>query len=78
MYSYEEFIEDLNLGHEVEFDLNDFHFLISYNEDGWYCVKQNEEVQLRYDSVEQLISKSKIEGKTIKELWNHIIVTSVF
>ncbi|PWW38953.1 hypothetical protein DET54_11313 [Paenibacillus pabuli] len=78
MYSYNEFIEDLNLGHEIEFILNDTHFLISYNVSGCYCIKENEEAQVMYESVEQLLNQVKINGKTLKSLWGSIIVSDVF
>jgi len=78
MYSYDEFTEDLNLGHEIEFVLNDTHFLISYNESGWYCIKENEESQIKYESVEQLLNEFKINDKTLKSLWGNIIVSDIF
>ncbi|RAW09580.1 MULTISPECIES: hypothetical protein [Paenibacillus] len=78
MYSYDEFTEDLNRGHEIEFDLNDTHFLISYNESGWYCIKENEESQIKYESVEQLLNEFKINDKTLKSLWGNIIVSDIF
>lgn len=78
MYSYDEFTEDLNCGHEIEFVLNDTHFLISYNESGWYCIKENEESQIKYESVEQLLNEFKINDKTLKSLWGNIIVSDIF
>lgn len=78
MYSYEEFAEDLNMGHEAEFYFNGIHFLISYHENECYCIGDHGKTKHVYKSIQQLLSGYKIEGMILKDLWSRIVVTNIF
>lgn len=78
MYSYEDFAEDLNMGHEAEFYFNGIHFLISYHENECYCIRDHGKTKHVYKSIQQLLSEYRIEDMTLENIWSRIVVTNIF
>ena len=74
-YSYNEFLEDLNRGHEI-------HFI--YKEENYYIRGQNfwkfndADSEIAGEDTNELLQKVRLEGKTLMELWNIIEINIIF
>ncbi|MCJ8012730.1 hypothetical protein MUG84_13415 [Paenibacillus sp. KQZ6P-2] len=77
-YTYQEFIEDLNMGHEIEFLLDCERYSISYNNNGWHLTKFGNEKYSTYGNVNDLLDNAKINNKSLLEIWNRIKIDSIF
>jgi len=78
-YCYEELVEDLSRGHEIEFSYHGEKYSISRNKDGWYLTKYNDEnAQQTFKESDELLKKAKIGSKNIYLIWNEVEDISVF
>jgi len=77
-YSYLELKEDLSIGHEVEFLYNNEKYSISHNEKGWYLTRFSDNVYQSFNDSEELLEKALIGNKHIKEIWDNVVVESIF
>ncbi|AFK85432.1 MULTISPECIES: hypothetical protein [Thermoanaerobacterium] len=77
-YSYLELKEDLSIGHEVEFLYNGEKYSISHNEKGWYLTKFSDNIYQSFCNSEELLKKALINNKRIEEIWDNVVVESVF
>jgi hypothetical protein len=77
-YAYEELIEGLEMGGEIEFTYRNTNYYIGRGT-GRYMFWEfnNPASEIVGEDIEGLLSKVKIEGKSIKELWG-LIEINVF
>lgn len=78
VYSYLELKDDLKIGHEVEFLYNNRKYSISHNADGWYLTEFFMENYQSFDSYEELLEKGTINQMRLEEIWNDVIVKTIF
>jgi hypothetical protein len=78
-YTYEELVEDLSLGHEVEFSYKGEKYSISRNQSGWFLTKFSDidSVQ-KYNDSDELLEKGIIDSKSIRLIWSKVTEISVF
>ncbi|MCU4770306.1 hypothetical protein [Bacillus toyonensis] len=74
-YSYKEFLEDLNMGREIHFIYKSESYYIS-NWGFWKFYDESSEIIVGNE--EDILTKVKIDGKSIKETWNLIEVDQIF
>lgn len=77
-YSYEEFLEDLSIGEEIEFTYKDEDYYIGCGTGKfmfWKAYDSKSEVM--GENLEDLLSKVRLDGKSIMELWDLIKVYGV-
>lgn len=78
-YTFEKMLEDLAIGHEVEFKYKGEKYSISTNKDGWYLTKYSDwENYQSFKTYMDLINRSNIDNKKIKDIWKDVKVESVF
>ncbi|WP_218831065.1 hypothetical protein [Paenibacillus sp. XY044] len=77
-YTYQEFIEDLNMGHEIEFLLDGGRYSISYNNTGWHVTKFGNEEYSTYGNVNELLENAKFNDNSLQEIWHKIKIDSIF
>jgi hypothetical protein len=77
-YSYQQLVEDLHIGHEIEFLFSNKKYSFSNNESGWFLTVFGEEQYQSFCSVSSLLEQARIEGKSIEEIWIYVNVTSIF
>lgn len=71
-YTYEELIEDLEMGMEVEFFYNQRRYSISHNTKGWYLSQYGEERYQTFHDYEELLENAVIESKKLDEIWHEV------
>ncbi|MCM2534501.1 hypothetical protein NDK43_21855 [Neobacillus pocheonensis] len=74
-YSYKEFLEDLNMGREVEFTYKgDKYYISSWG--FWRFYDDSSEITISDE--ENILEKVKLDGKSILEIWNLIEINIVY
>ncbi|MDR6227559.1 hypothetical protein [Desmospora profundinema] len=76
--SYEDFVQDLNTGHDIEFEYIGKKYSITNSQDGFSLCEYNSSEPITFASVAELLEKAKISGRTIKEIWPEIKVKDIF
>ncbi|MFI8709604.1 hypothetical protein ACIGHG_21685 [Bacillus sp. NPDC077411] len=74
-YSYKEFLEDLNMGREIHFIYKSEGYYIS---DWGFWKFDDESSEIIVGNEEDILTKVKIGGKSIKEIWNLIEIDYIF
>lgn len=77
-YSYEELIDDLTIGHEIEFFYNNEKYSISNNDRGWYLTKFNSDEYQTFNNADDLLKNAKIDSKPLIEIWELIKVETIY
>ncbi|ETT83953.1 hypothetical protein MKZ08_07915 [Viridibacillus sp. FSL R5-0477] len=78
-YSYEEILEDLSMGREIQFIYKDETFYIGCGTGQFMFWKFNNSAsEIIGENVEDLIRKVKLDGKLIKECWPLIKIDTIF
>ncbi|HWO95631.1 MAG TPA: hypothetical protein VNM45_04715 [Bacillus sp. (in: firmicutes)] len=78
-YSYEEFLEDLSIGREVEFTYKGQNYYIGRGTGKFMFWKFHDPTsEIMGKNVEDLLQKVKLDGKSIIEVWELIEVDFVF
>jgi hypothetical protein len=72
-----EFIEKIESGSDIMFDVSDRHFtIVTWLDEGIGIGEQYKNEPLKvYDTVEDLISKFKVDNKALEELCDKIVIT---
>ncbi|EHV0132278.1 hypothetical protein [Vagococcus fluvialis] len=69
---YEEFFDMIvNIGEELNFYYNDVEYWISYGENH-YLTDATNKISQEFKTPEQLFENGRIEGKSIKDIWNDV------
>ncbi|MDA9472440.1 hypothetical protein [Enterococcus sp. 5H] len=68
---YKDMEESIGYGEEYNFNYKDKEYWISQNSDGNYLTEVNGETQV-FQNSEELLTKARIDGKTICEIWDDI------
>jgi hypothetical protein len=76
-YSYDELCRDLDIGHELHFKYKEKEYSISHTIEGSYLSEFYGEYQSFNDHAE-LLQKGTIEGKSLKDIWDDVEVTTIF
>jgi len=81
-YSYNQFLEDLNMGREIEFfyKSNKYYIGGNWGETGssMFWKVHDAESEIVGETPEDLIQKVKFDGKSIKDIWYLIKIDIVF
>jgi len=77
-YSYNDLVNDLEIGHEIEFTHLNCDYSISHNDQGWhlYCVDTGNNQSFK--DVGDLLNNGKILGKSLRDIWNSVNIRSIF
>ena len=65
MYNYNELMEDISLGREVEFYHNQKKYSISQNTNGWYLTEYGNTQYQSFKTSDDLLSRAIIEGNKL-------------
>jgi hypothetical protein len=76
-YSFEELIKDLNIGREFEFSFKAKKYYIGCGTGKYLFWEFNNEAS-EIIGKKELLSKVKVEGKSIKDIWEFIEIDSIF
>ena len=71
-YTYEELIEDLEMGMEIEFGYKLDRYAISWSDRGWHLAKYGEVETQTFKGYKELLQNGKIDLKSIREIWPYI------
>ncbi|SDB91432.1 hypothetical protein [Shouchella lonarensis] len=74
-YTFTDFVEDLEIGHEFQFNFHDKEYHISWVDDGVLFTYEGDSTQ--YETVKELIAHVKINSNTLKEVINNKKWTNV-
>ncbi|MED4462237.1 hypothetical protein [Metabacillus fastidiosus] len=78
-YNYEELIEDLTRGREIEFIYNNEHYYIGCGTGKFMFWKFYDcTSEIIGENVEDLLQKVKLDGKSIMDVWGLIKIDTVF
>lgn len=75
--TYEELKELLLIGHEIEFKYNKKKYSINRGQDYWYLTEYYNKNQ-EFNITGELLEKGRIEGRSLKELWDNVEVVAVY
>ncbi|MCM3360233.1 MULTISPECIES: hypothetical protein [unclassified Psychrobacillus] len=77
-YTYKDLVDDLSLGHEVEFSYRGEKYSISRNENGWFLTKYNDiDTVQKYNDSEEVLEKGILDSKNIRLIWSEVTEISV-
>jgi hypothetical protein len=77
-YSYEEFLEDLNIGEEIEFTYKGEDYYIGRGTGNFMFWKTHDsKSEVMGENLEDLLSKVRLDRKSIMGLWDLIKVYGV-
>lgn len=71
MYNYQELERDLLMGREIEFKIDSNQYGIMRWQEGWSFYKNNKAIFEEYKDVFELISDIRIDGKTLKYIFDN-------
>lgn len=77
-YSFEEFIEDINMGREIEFVYNNIMYFITYNKKGWLLINSVDKKNQCFANSNELLQNAKIDNYNLIELWDKIKIDTVY
>ncbi|UOY92311.1 hypothetical protein MUG87_18060 [Ectobacillus sp. JY-23] len=78
-YSYKEFLEDLNIGREVEFIYRDEKYYIGCETGSFMFWKSYDPTsEIAGENLDDLLEKVKLDEKSIKEVWSLIEIYHIF
>lgn len=78
-YSYEKFLHDLNIGHEIHFIYKETDYYIGCGTGHYMFYKAyDDSSEIFGDDVDDLFRKVKLHGNSIKEVWNDIKIDIIF
>lgn len=75
--TYNELLEYLKLGDEIEFKYKNKKYSINCGQKNWYLTEYYS-VNQEFSDTNELLKYGRIDGKTIKEVWNDVEVTAIF
>ena len=70
-YSYEDLKRDLNFDTQVSFSYQDHIYHINKHSSQWHISDYELDVQ-SFSTTEELLKQGTLEGKSLKEIWNHV------
>jgi hypothetical protein len=76
-YSYNDFVEDLKLGSEIEFTYNNINYFLFYDERGTILVKLDDKTKQIFRSIQEFLSSKLFQSKRIYEVWDDISINTV-
>lgn len=78
-YTFKNLLDDLAIGHEIEFYYDGEKYSISHNKDGWYLTKFTDWKNYQsFKGYMDLIDNANLGNKKIKDIWKDVKVESVF
>ncbi|MDY3982485.1 MAG: hypothetical protein SOY70_00555 [Veillonellaceae bacterium] len=72
-YKYKDLIEDLRIGHEIEFEYEgDKYAIVNRSiEPAWYISKNNKLYTSYWDNPVDMVTEILIDGKSLKEIFDN-------
>ncbi|MFC6226819.1 hypothetical protein ACFQI7_03290 [Paenibacillus allorhizosphaerae] len=77
IYTYTEFVNDLGMGREIEFLYKNSKYSITNTPNGHVFSEYNSNFNT-YQTIEELIKRTRIDNKNLKELWEEITIDCIF
>lgn len=77
-FSYEQLKAYLSQGREVEFYYNNKKYSISNNHDGVYLTEYHNPVHQDFKTDTELLENGKIQGLSIRDIWDDVIIDVLF
>lgn len=71
-YSFEQFKEDVYNGERVSLAFQDKLYHVSEDSNQWHLADYETDTQQSFDSADELLEKSRIDGKSLQEGWSRI------
>ncbi len=72
-YSYDDLVDDLILGQEVEFRYKSDKYSISVNEKGWYLTRYGFEKYESFNDIWDLLENARIDSMSLRSIWDKVI-----
>lgn len=76
--SYDTLVEYLRQGREIEFYFSGKKYSFSNNNDGCYITEYNNPIDQAFKTPDELIEKGTIDGHSIKEIWDSVVIDIIF
>ncbi|RKD26035.1 hypothetical protein BEP19_01565 [Ammoniphilus oxalaticus] len=76
-YTFDDLTRDLMIGHELHFRYNGKNYYISQSQGGWVLTRFDQQYEL-FESQAALLQGGKIDGKSLREIWDEVEVTDLF
>lgn len=76
--NFEEFIENVNMGREIEFIYINTMYFITHNKRKWRLIKVDDKSSQWFDSPNELIKKAKINSKHLWEIWDFVDIDTIY
>lgn len=77
-YSYNEFVEYVKIGHEIEFTYKGIIYFETHNGREVILLKTDDNIKQIFRNQDEFLSKVRIDSKRIEEIWNDIIIESIY
>lgn len=77
-YSFDEFIKDVKMGREIEFIYNENMYFVTRDKRGWLLIKCVDTTSQSFNSPDSLINNAKIGSECLIDLWEKIILETVY
>ncbi|MFD2629551.1 hypothetical protein [Oceanobacillus kapialis] len=75
-YTYQELVRDIHIGHEIEFKYKGKLYITLNVQEGFGLAESNKYCTY-HKTPKELLQKGKIEGKSLKDLWEDVEVISI-
>lgn len=73
-----EFINAIKTNREIEFNYNGANYFKSCSDKGYYIYNSKDNSYQYFKTPEELLEKSKLEGKFLNELWDKIKIQFIY
>ncbi|EYE87144.1 hypothetical protein Q428_15000 [Fervidicella metallireducens AeB] len=77
-YSYEEFMEDVKMGHEIEFIYHKVTYFITHDNRGWILANINDKTSQCFTNVEDLLENARIDSKSLSNVWTQVEIDTIY
>lgn len=77
-YSYEEFVEYVKMGHEIEFIYNKATYFITHDKKGWILAKIDGKTLQYFVNPDDLLENARIDSKSLLDVWSHIEIDTIY
>lgn len=76
-YSYNDFVEDLKLGSEIEFTYKNIAYFVFYDERGTILIKVDDSTKKVFKNTDEFLASKIFDSEKISEVWDNISVDTV-
>lgn len=77
-YSYNDFIEELKLGSEIEFTYKNIAYFVTYDARGTILIKVDDKTKQIFKNDDDFLANATFDSKKIYQIWNDIRVDTIY